>query len=776
MPEWQTAFESLQRANDYQSISLFLLLFILARRAENVEVSQLIDNNLLSHFRSIVQSDIKKIEQLAPGVASALIWWGKRYQNFKLELGAEDFYLLADFFESTSDYSQYMNFDIKSEINNLLSAYINVTNSNFKAQNNIKLLAFNHDTLAEEGVAHAVLDKGDPNSHLQQAKVLNYAVEKLSDGVASLLLAHQLRKKDFFKDKQTKIALINKLNNRGCTFDNHLTYLIFGYDLSPEERKKNAIALLKMNEDKSLNHQLVCNCLTVLQKHAPEEAKQAAITLLEKNDDEPLEKEILCNCLTILQQHEPKKAIQAAITLLKKNEDDPLGHAIVSNSLTILQQNSHEKAKQAAITLLKKNDDEPLEKEILCNCLTILQQYAPEEAKKAAVILLLKNDDNPLSHQIICNCLTILQQHEPQKAKQAAIILLSKNDDELLNKEIICNCLTILQEYAPKEAKQAAITLLKKNENAPLDTSILCNCLTIFQLHAPEKAKPVAITILKKNDDEPLGHQIISKCLSVLQKHAPKEAKKTAITLLKKNENEILNHQIICKCLSILQEHAPKEAKKTAITLLKRNKHEPLNDQTICNCLSVLQEHAPEEALQAAILLLQEKEWQQLNWNVVYRCLKSFTLFELDNPIVTEIISEYNGAPNINISKDRYINILGLPFLSNNLWCNAIREEMISWQGESRRRIINILFSLKNSPKKTMPTCKVILQRWRIEVRYQLKRNKTIPFWQHINLSINHPLLRKLAIQTAKDMIVYDQQNPDVLPEPLLESCRDLLT
>ena len=304
VPKWKSTFALLQKATDYKSITLFLFLFILAKNAESNESGQIIEDNLLSQFRHIVQSDVKKISVLAPGIAKALIWWAKIYKNLKLQLSELDFYLLADFFGKTHEYSNHIgNLTINSKINELLRGYIKLITANFKSQGNIQLLIFNHDTLAEEGLCYIELEE---DWHICQSKVLDFTVENLSDNVASRLLAFLLNEKDFFADKNKKISLIEKLNARKCAHHYHLNYLIQGYDISHRDRIKNAIELLEQNKKTPLAFRIVPKCLTILEKYDFENAKKFAIELLEQNKKTPVAFGIIPKCLTILKKYDSK--------------------------------------------------------------------------------------------------------------------------------------------------------------------------------------------------------------------------------------------------------------------------------------------------------------------------------------------------------------------------------------------------------------------------------------------------------------------------------------
>ncbi|MEC4091690.1 primase-helicase family protein [Pseudoalteromonas rubra] len=827
MPQWSSTHEIMSKKEDYSKSSLFLLLFILARTAGDESALFSLDCNLMSHYRAIIQSDIKKIYEQHSALAKALVYWSWLYKNNKTLLHEKDFCYLADFFDDSTKYGTYFSLEGKGEVNERLQSYINKSSENF--------LSFNHDTLAEEGISYAIA-QGMDESHFLHRQVLDMALERFSDRVISGLLLNRLCEEGFFKSKSEKLSYIEQLDKRGCTSDGYLHYLIKCEDFNRSEKIINAVNLLERKSALPvLSQGTMCSCLNLLQGH--ESGQQQALRLLERDSPEtPLNSEVTSSCLRLLKGHESGQ--EQALRLLERDSPETQLRPNVTSSclkllqglesgreqaLRLLQRDSpetsltpqvicsclkllkgHQSGQEQALRLLGRDSPEtPLSSEVTCGCLKLLQGL--ESGREQALRLLQRDSpETPLSSEVTCSCLKLLEGH--QSGLEQALHLLERDSAETpLDHQIVSSCLNLLQGHhsgqeqalrllerdSPEtplghqtissclnllqgleSGQQQALRLLERDSpETPLGSEVTCSCLKLLQGH--QSGQEQALRLLERDSPEtPLGHQTISSCLNLLQGH--ESGQQQALRLLEKDSPETpLNLQVICSCLKLLQGH--KSGQEQALRLLERDSPEtPLSPQVISSCLREVYAHP--KAKQYVIRLFQEQpNWRQLNWYVVYYSLVVHAQFELYTPVVAEIISEYNPGKTPRHVFNRYIQVLKMPFFHDQVWVKTTQSYLDNWQESGRLMLISVLEAYQSKPELTINTCQQILKFWEGEINYRRYRDKKAYTWKHIALAMDHPSLSKEARAVAREMIAYDSNYPETLPSDLLLHCEQYL-
>ncbi|MCF7918883.1 MAG: hypothetical protein K9N06_03095 [Candidatus Cloacimonetes bacterium] len=611
IPSWKEAADLVLNKPGSENVTLYLLLFLIARIAESLEVESILDfNDLIAHFREIVKSDVKKIAEIYPGIAKALFYWASVNKNDKIIIDMNSFLNLAESFQK-DDNIKYFNLETGDSIaRKYLNIYITLTDGAFLNQRyaGLKLIVFNHDLLPEEGLSQAILEGWQEYDSDIKRKMLDIIVDKGEDITASCLLRSYFDiESNIFKNDEQKLEYIHTLLNKNNTHSTYLYYL-FSQDFYPEIKKKKefSIELLNKNHDNELQFtliclslqllkgsdegkdfarefleknryhevrfQIICNCLEILKDS--NEGKEYAKELLEKNKEEIVNNDIICTCLRILKGS--SEGIEYARELLERSKKKVVNHAVLCNSLEILKGTIA--GKGFAKEFLEKSKKEVVNHAVLCNSLEILKDL--DEGKEYAKELLGKNRISEVRIEIICNCLEILK--DTIEGKEYAKELLGKNKIREIRYEIICHCLEILKDTI--EGKEYAKKLLEKDKTEAIRFEMICICLDI--LRETNEGKNYAKELLEKNREKALAHPIICNCLNILRE--TNEGKNCAEELLEKNRKKALTHQIICSCLDILRKTSI--GKSFAEELLEKNKTEAVNIQIICVCLDILRE------------------------------------------------------------------------------------------------------------------------------------------------------------------------------------------
>lgn len=95
LPEWEESISKVMARANYTS--LYIILFVLAH-TQNSDTKNSFNYNLNdvdADFDTIIQSDIKKINTLNPGIAKALYYWACVYANYKIRISKSSFLEIA---------------------------------------------------------------------------------------------------------------------------------------------------------------------------------------------------------------------------------------------------------------------------------------------------------------------------------------------------------------------------------------------------------------------------------------------------------------------------------------------------------------------------------------------------------------------------------------------------------------------------------------------------------------------------------------------------------
>ncbi|MBK6915418.1 MAG: hypothetical protein IPH11_17775 [Ignavibacteriales bacterium] len=161
--EWKDAKEKVTKKQEYYNTSLFLLLFVIARVSnEKFDPMEIDFSEPGLAFKSIVKSDLKKINAVYPGMAKALHNWACIYTNHKIFIDFDTFLKIADTYNENDKVSNaFTSWNARSTILERVKSYINKgrnTSLRNKKLQQIDFVQFNHDKLAEEGLAGVILD------------------------------------------------------------------------------------------------------------------------------------------------------------------------------------------------------------------------------------------------------------------------------------------------------------------------------------------------------------------------------------------------------------------------------------------------------------------------------------------------------------------------------------------------------------------------------------------------------------------------------------------
>ena len=222
VPHWQkTAKTLLTKDNDYNS-TLYLILWVIARtyqeESNGTNENKIKKEGLAGHFQTIVESDLKAISKHYSGLAKVLSYWGSAYSERKMHIGFDMFIKLADLFKKEEENSSQLAFASK-EIRPVLDIYINKAKGMLKAAEELPVVAFNHDVLADEGLSKIQMDGWLRFDDTIKLQMLPVAVNQGDDFSASIFLnytIHTLSPESISNDEKLKyIKILFEKGNRG---------------------------------------------------------------------------------------------------------------------------------------------------------------------------------------------------------------------------------------------------------------------------------------------------------------------------------------------------------------------------------------------------------------------------------------------------------------------------------------------------------------------------------------------------------------------------------
>ena len=543
------------QSNEYllDNISISVILFVISHLYEEQNNPNAFDlkDGVAITFKKIIARKLLKLEEdkRYKGLGKALYLLGVIYGEPKLNYAVfpENFFLQsAAFFGNNPSLIDRISSNkcYPEEVNALVYKREAVA-KNGKIYNSIH---FNHDVLAEQGIAAA----GDIYAQLEykldlfeQKSLLQHLINK-SDTTSCLVLWMWLQHTKQFDASYKWLWLILEMGVdeiSGWLFYSVLQLLSF------EEKRNICTNILSQKDFFKLPKEIVTTAIRILKKE--EEGKKAALTILSQKDFFKLPKEIVTTAIRILEKEEDGK--KAAISILSQKDFFKLPADIVSTAIRIL---GKEEGKKAAITILSQKDFFKLPHQIVTTVIRILEK---EEGKKAAITILSQKDFFKLPFEIVSTAIRILEKEE--EAKKAAKTILSQKDFFKLPAEIVSTAIRILEKE--EEAKKAAKTILSQKDFFKLPAEIVSTAIRI--LEKEEEAKKAAKTILSQKDFFKLPAEIVSTAIRILEKE--EEAKKAAKTILSQKDFFKLPADIVTTAIRILEKE--EEGKKAAKTILE---------------------------------------------------------------------------------------------------------------------------------------------------------------------------------------------------------------
>lgn len=181
-PEWKPTYKKIFSQHKNYASSLFLLLFILSRIAENEHQEFPKNVEPEAEFAHIVLSDMQYLAQLGyPGLAKAIHYWACIYKKSRIVIGFETFLRIADYYNGDQKTSRHFsNWNKKHDtVLNLLRNYISITEDFENAAGNsygmytamkyrahaseqFHVMEFSHDMLADVGLSVISLENTRP--------------------------------------------------------------------------------------------------------------------------------------------------------------------------------------------------------------------------------------------------------------------------------------------------------------------------------------------------------------------------------------------------------------------------------------------------------------------------------------------------------------------------------------------------------------------------------------------------------------------------------------
>ncbi len=430
--EWKEVSATLMTSDeDYQS-SLYYILWTIGRTAQKkLEGGDTIKfKDLKSHFRSLVESDLKTLSgnyyrqpdgtivftQFSyPGVAKGLYYWASIYATNKIYISYDLFFKIADLFNDPKASNSKL-ITASPSYKSILDIYSYEAKGFIKSAGDTSLFAFNHDILAEEGLSKAKLTEWTSFDDSIKLKMLPLIVKEGDKFSASVFLSHCLH---FIPDlqfsKREKRWYIDELLSK----ENFGLYLMQGLSkdyYSMTKKIELANKILSHHAFWNLPKDIVSTSLNISKN------KSKVDSILNQNNFWSLSPDIVTTALNI------SKDKSKADKILIQNNFWKISPDIVSTALNI----SRDKTK--ADEILRQDNFWNLPKEIVTTALNIAN-----DKTKAEKIL---SQDNfwKLSPAIVSTALTI------SKNKFKADEILKQPNFWNLPTEIVTTALNVSQD------------------------------------------------------------------------------------------------------------------------------------------------------------------------------------------------------------------------------------------------------------------------------------------------------------------------------------------
>jgi len=697
IPDWRTSADKLLKTDkDYKS-TLYYILWTIGRTAQKEKEGLPISNiqDLISHFRSLVQSDLKVLFVNYPGVTKMLYYWASIYAKNKIYIAYDLFFKLADLFNAP--------FTIESKLilaspthKSILDIYTHRAIGFIKSAGEQPLFAFNHDILAEDGLSKSKIPEWYPFDDSIKLAMLPLVINDGDVFSASNFLSNCLRYiPDVSFSKKEKRRWANELRGKG-------KYLSPYFDMdfySVNEKVELANELFSLEDFRSLVH-----FNTIVKALNISKDKDKADKILSQENFWNLDKEIVCTALNI------SKDKDKADKILLQENFWKLPNQIVSTALNI------SKDKDKADKILSQENFWNLDKEIVCTALNI-----SKDKDKAEKILLQENFWK-LPNQIVSTALNISKDKD-----KADKILSQENFWQELPFDIVSTALNI-----SKDKDKADKILSQENFWQELPFEIVSTALNI------SKDKDKADKILLQENFWKLPNQIVSTALNI------SKDKDKADKILSQENFWNLDKEIVSRALNISENEELKE---------KVGKR-----------------------------LFESGQWKE-KWNITYHILYFYSdqknIPDSVSKICTTIISEFLDRGNTDKGKSfRYINLMKIPLHSLPDWKKSSLENIRSWSYRPRNLVTNTILAYRCFPNEIKKMCNDILMVWKVEINRPINtfgRTKEPHKGNHILLSLGHPDLEKLGMQTAIQIKKVELLSQGQIPEHILEAVTQII-
>ena len=253
--EWKPIADKLfQNEGAYES-PLFMILFVLARVYESTWIHDDFDlSEPSTAFQNIIKHDLDFVFQKSNGLAQALFLWSCLYKQFRLPISYEFLLLLADYFAGDTSTSTFFKNPLgESEVHSRLRHYIHVNRSTEmgKRYREHNFVRFNHDILADEGMAYINQLLPELGSYDDSAKLkLLEGLVRFSnvDYSCSITLATLIENENsLFVNSAEKVNYVKRLIANGNQETQYLNSLV-KLEISLEDREH----LMKVLEENKL--------------------------------------------------------------------------------------------------------------------------------------------------------------------------------------------------------------------------------------------------------------------------------------------------------------------------------------------------------------------------------------------------------------------------------------------------------------------------------------------------------------------------------------------
>jgi hypothetical protein len=462
IPEWkETASTLLIGENDYQS-SLYFILWTIGRTVEkNMQTGSSVTSftDIVSHFRTLVESDLRAIGNHYPGIAQMLYYWASIYEKNKSYISFDLFFKLADLFKKTSDDDSKLAL-ATTGIKAILDIYIHKAQGFIKSAGELPLVAFNHDILAEDGLSKVKLFGWQPFDDSIKLKMLPEVVEKGDNFSASIFLLYCLRtiKENKF-EKEEKRKWIEKLLAKKI-FDVYLIPVFSGNFYDGKQKTEIASDILSQTEFWKLPEQIVSMAMKI--SGNKEVIKKAAVDILSQVMFWKLPEQIVCMAMNISGNNELRE--KTASNILSQTEFWKFSEQIVSTAMNI--SGNKELIEKAAADILSQTEFWKLPYQIVSTAMKILGNKVLKE--KAATDILSQTEFWKLPHPIVSTAMKILE-NKGLKEK-AANKILELNDWKRYNSIIFSSLYTF---HDKTEIPSYVINIVREIINDYLDKNYI---------------------------------------------------------------------------------------------------------------------------------------------------------------------------------------------------------------------------------------------------------------------------------------------------------------